>query len=765
MNAQSLGNFPSSFAPVRESKENLFASNLLPLPPKFSFQERTGRINWRALMNTDLDKISKEVDLKTLEALLQNITFAQLDRDDLERLGDMHFIKLFRLSQYSIEYLLYTQNYMESLCKNLDVEYRQTYEKTMKTEEMIRKYQQELKIIRKELKLKQKTLSTYEYLMKLPVEQEQDVIKCKSCRKFFLSKQYLQKHYQRHHPEVDFFREFADMNDPNYDRSLNERQNQQTIAEIKKQQQINQEELFDKIKGELFGSLVDNFKKLETEISTLKDKQNFQQIKSMLENYEQKNEEEQKKIQDSLNKPAKSLEDLKSKWSEMFQQQTSTIKDMMQQYVNDALSRRKDERDKKKQNQSKNSEYFQQKLNEFDDKFKQNEQVKQELEQKVKDYEKQLQLKSQTETQILAKLQEEEQKRKQEEKLRKEREEELMNQLNSQAQVDYQKKLQEEQKLREEFERKLKEEQEKIKENEEKKIKQLELQLKQEEDEKNKLLKLQEEKARLLEEEKQKAALEQEKKRELQLQLEKEEAEKLRRQKSEEEKRKLAEQQRKKSEEIVEEQVIEEDVEEEDEDIDDEILKKKQLAEAEAEKLRAKQKQEEEERKKKLEEEEAKKQVKKQPTEELKSQKSSNHESNLGSTLRDQIKKDIKKEIEQDNFYMSDKAHIKSFFNHEIDEISNMKDIIQVQLINEQEQILAQEFNTQKIQPVAGDKQNPLSLQRKEDLRYVNDSIKGLSRKDVEKINNSLMKRLSDQQFTGYSNMIEGFLKKALMSQ
>jgi hypothetical protein len=77
-----------------------------------------------------------------------------LDRDDLERLGDSHFIKLFRLSQYSIEYLLYTQNYMESLCKTLDLEYKQTYERTLKTEEAIKKYQQELKLTRKELKLK-----------------------------------------------------------------------------------------------------------------------------------------------------------------------------------------------------------------------------------------------------------------------------------------------------------------------------------------------------------------------------------------------------------------------------------------------------------------------------------------------------------------------------------------------------------------------------------------------------------------------------------
>jgi hypothetical protein len=60
----------------------------MPLPPKFSFQERNGRINWRMIMNTDLDKVSKDVDLKQLESLLQNITYAQLDRDDLERLGD-----------------------------------------------------------------------------------------------------------------------------------------------------------------------------------------------------------------------------------------------------------------------------------------------------------------------------------------------------------------------------------------------------------------------------------------------------------------------------------------------------------------------------------------------------------------------------------------------------------------------------------------------------------------------------------------------------
>ena len=49
--------------------------------------------------------------------------------------------------------------------------------------------------------------------MKMPAEQEQDVIKCKHCHKFFVSKSYLKKHYARHHPEHDFYRDFKDEGD------------------------------------------------------------------------------------------------------------------------------------------------------------------------------------------------------------------------------------------------------------------------------------------------------------------------------------------------------------------------------------------------------------------------------------------------------------------------------------------------------------------------------------------------------------------------
>ena len=91
------------------------------------FKERSGRINWRQLMNMDIERVTKEIDLPSLELMLNNVTYANLDREDVERLGDQHFVKLFRIAQLTIEYLLYTQDYFQSVNKVLDVKGREWY--------------------------------------------------------------------------------------------------------------------------------------------------------------------------------------------------------------------------------------------------------------------------------------------------------------------------------------------------------------------------------------------------------------------------------------------------------------------------------------------------------------------------------------------------------------------------------------------------------------------------------------------------------------
>jgi len=123
-------------------------------------------------------------------------------------MGDAHFVKLFRLGQLSIEYLIYTQNYLETLTKSLDVHYKQAFEDVSRMREQFKGTREENDALRRELKLKNKTLSTYEYLLKLPSQQESDMFKCNQCAKVFISKEYVQRHYQRHHPTVNFTTDF-----------------------------------------------------------------------------------------------------------------------------------------------------------------------------------------------------------------------------------------------------------------------------------------------------------------------------------------------------------------------------------------------------------------------------------------------------------------------------------------------------------------------------------------------------------------------------
>ena len=96
-------------------------------------------------MNVDIEKMTKEIDLHSLEALLNNITYANLEKDDLDRLGDQHFVKLFRMAQLTIEYLLYTQDYFLSVNKVLDVKSREWHLQAKELEARLLKKHEEVR--------------------------------------------------------------------------------------------------------------------------------------------------------------------------------------------------------------------------------------------------------------------------------------------------------------------------------------------------------------------------------------------------------------------------------------------------------------------------------------------------------------------------------------------------------------------------------------------------------------------------------------------
>jgi hypothetical protein len=89
----------------------------------FFFQQRRGNLDLRGISNIDLEKLVREVDVDSLQMHIENITFCNLREDDLRYLTDPQVIKLFKISQLMIEYLLYSQDLFISNLGSLSKKY------------------------------------------------------------------------------------------------------------------------------------------------------------------------------------------------------------------------------------------------------------------------------------------------------------------------------------------------------------------------------------------------------------------------------------------------------------------------------------------------------------------------------------------------------------------------------------------------------------------------------------------------------------------
>jgi hypothetical protein len=63
----------------------------------FRFTEKRGKLDWKRFEEVDLDRVLRGTDIDRLEKLLQNATYAELDKADIKRVRDKNLIKLFKL--------------------------------------------------------------------------------------------------------------------------------------------------------------------------------------------------------------------------------------------------------------------------------------------------------------------------------------------------------------------------------------------------------------------------------------------------------------------------------------------------------------------------------------------------------------------------------------------------------------------------------------------------------------------------------------------
>ena len=88
-------------------------------------------------------------------------------------------------------------------------------------------------------------------------------------------------------------------------------------------------------------------------------------------------------------------------------------------------------------------------------------------------------------------------------------------------------------------------------------------------------------------------------------------------------------------------------------------------------------------------------------------------------------------------------AIMKSIFKHDHKEVKSKLNDIKAESFMIQDNLLQQELDRLKI-PIQDEKANPLSTTRKDDLRHIHEAIKGMNSRDVDRLTNSLQKKLSD---------------------
>lgn len=166
----------------------------------FGFRKKNARLDWRKLAAVDLDRVAREIDIYTLQENIDHITYCNIEAELDTRMMDPNFIKLFKLSQFMIEYLVHSQGYLTDVIANIENQLNTALNQNEEFKKQNEKTQKELIEVKKENKKRKKMIETQQTLMSVT---SANYHQCAFCSKVFLNVNYLQAHMTRRHPDVD----------------------------------------------------------------------------------------------------------------------------------------------------------------------------------------------------------------------------------------------------------------------------------------------------------------------------------------------------------------------------------------------------------------------------------------------------------------------------------------------------------------------------------------------------------------------------------
>ena len=133
-----------------------------PTSDGFYFQHRKGKLDLRRFSKLDIDKIIRNVDIETIQEHLEHLCFSKLTEDDLHNYTDAIICKLFHLTQYTMEYLLFVQEQLSTTLNSLAMKYMKKKKSLQRKRNEMIELQERVKSYQVEIQTKKRNIEILE---------------------------------------------------------------------------------------------------------------------------------------------------------------------------------------------------------------------------------------------------------------------------------------------------------------------------------------------------------------------------------------------------------------------------------------------------------------------------------------------------------------------------------------------------------------------------------------------------------------------------
>ena len=180
----------------------------------YFFKERMGPLKWKELMKVDIDLLIKKNNISFLENYLENLIFSAVEENDLQIVSEEHILKLIKMYQHILEYLVHTQQKLEGDISSIENNYTNLVNETVEKDSHLKKNKDLIINLKKDIKEKEAVIKSYKYLIEdfkrkhqsdnynlkhQNIQYNQVRFPCNLCGKQFISSDALQNHTLRRH--------------------------------------------------------------------------------------------------------------------------------------------------------------------------------------------------------------------------------------------------------------------------------------------------------------------------------------------------------------------------------------------------------------------------------------------------------------------------------------------------------------------------------------------------------------------------------------